>query len=136
MKKKRILVADDVEGVRFAIAQALRDCDMDIDFAEIPDSVERKIEKPLYKVIPYNSKFSYGKDFSDFENVKIFRSNIKFRNNLLLYFIYIHRSGIFTKDNKGFRTIRTFPEHGGVRHATCQSPRLYCRRPGKHAGFR
>jgi hypothetical protein len=40
-------------------------------------------EKPLYRIIGYNPKFASGKYFSDFENVKIFRTRIKFKNNHL-----------------------------------------------------
>ena len=56
---------------------------LDIEFAEVPDTIEQQIEKPLYRIIGYNSTFALGKDFSDFESVKIFRTNIKFKENYL-----------------------------------------------------
>ncbi|MGF9891574.1 hypothetical protein ABEX78_23225 [Priestia megaterium] len=38
---------------------------------------------PIYKVIPYVSSKAFGKPFDNFVNAKIFRTNIRFKNNFL-----------------------------------------------------
>lgn len=40
-------------------------------------------ERPLYRIIGYNQKVAYGKTFDVFENAKIFRTNIWFKDNYL-----------------------------------------------------
>ncbi len=50
---------------------------LNIEIAEPPEIKENQIEKPLYKIISYNRKIAYGKEFSEFENVKMFRTNVR-----------------------------------------------------------
>lgn len=50
----------------------------DIELIESTD-----YEEPLYRLIHYNTNIAYGKPFEVFENVKIFRTNQKFKSNYL-----------------------------------------------------
>jgi len=68
---------------------------LDIEFKEVPEIVDGQIEKPLYRIIGYNSTFASGKEFSEFENVKIFCTNIKFKDN------YLPRGSVIVLYEKG-----------------------------------
>ncbi len=61
----------------------LRDKKYRIEIAEIIDVIEVDGEKPLYRIIPYNPRVAYGKEFASFEDAKIFRTNIRIKENRL-----------------------------------------------------
>jgi len=54
-----------------------------IEIAEYPSNDFVDAEKPLYRIIGYNTSVAGGKPFSYFENTRMFRTNIKFKNNYL-----------------------------------------------------
>jgi hypothetical protein len=54
-----------------------------IEIAEYPEVESITGEKPLYRIIGYNSTMAGGRPFSAFENTRIFRTNIKFKDDIL-----------------------------------------------------
>jgi hypothetical protein len=54
-----------------------------IEISEYPEENLEEAEKPLFRIIGYNTEFAAGLPFTYFENVKMFRTNIKFKDNCL-----------------------------------------------------
>jgi hypothetical protein len=54
-----------------------------IEVEEYPDIETVTGEKPLHRIIGYNSTMAGGRPFSAFENTLIFRTNIKFKDDTL-----------------------------------------------------
>ncbi|NQT27598.1 hypothetical protein HQ585_19745 [candidate division KSB1 bacterium] len=54
-----------------------------IDFKDYVDFENPEIEKPQYRIIGYNTKMAGGLTLSAFENTKIFRTNIMFKDKVL-----------------------------------------------------
>jgi hypothetical protein len=54
-----------------------------IEIAEYPEVGLKETEKPQYRIIGYNTEVAGGKEFSVFENTKMFRTNIKFKDDFL-----------------------------------------------------
>ena len=54
-----------------------------IVIVDYPEIYANDIDKPQYRVIGYNTHFAGGQPFSAFENTKIFRTNIKFKDDYL-----------------------------------------------------
>jgi hypothetical protein len=54
-----------------------------IEISEYPEEDLAEAEKPQYRIIGYKTEVAGGLPFAFFENVKMFRTNIKFKGNYL-----------------------------------------------------
>lgn len=61
----------------------LSDPKYNIEIQEYPYNHSIKSEKPLYRIIGYNTNMAGGLSFPHFENTRIFRTNIRFKNKYL-----------------------------------------------------
>jgi len=55
---------------------------LNIEIAEPPEIKKNQIEKPRHIIISYNRKMAYGKEFSEFESVRMFRTNVRLGKSL------------------------------------------------------
>ena len=54
-----------------------------IKFKEYENFFKPDYEKPQYRIIGYSTEMANGLTFAEFENTKIFRTNIKFKDDIL-----------------------------------------------------